>query len=37
MIRFLKCSLHTTIFSKYTELLQLKNILEYFQIIFEIY
>ena len=32
----LKGLLHTTTFSKYTELLQLKNIFEYFEIIFEI-
>ena len=32
-----KGSLHATIFSKYTELLQSKKILEYFEIIFEIY
>ena len=33
----IKGSLHATIFSKYTELLQLKNIFRNFEIIFEVF
>ena len=37
VLQDLKGSLHTTVFSTYTELLQLKIFLEYFDIIFEIF